>query len=636
MTKLMFVPSLCLVFTLATIGGCSSVVQNEPDTQSTLKPTAEGADDSIPKTCDGAAAYIAEHLDDDGRKTLRYTPRWNLIQFHHGFGANIRSGFGLWGGNPDLLASCAQKVGLASIHPDNASSVIIDKVWSIINSDLPETDWNSLSPTKALEQVNSTLKTAYEQPNCRLLLTLPEWVFRSHSFEGQRDEDFSRVAREIAATDTKLKFVALLYLSYFPAPEDNHLFESLIERTDVVVNYPHIQGGLNVPRFRIDSRNEDDELNGANQFFWKTYTLGDIALRFLGERYGEAHTYRIVEFKTVDDFRLWQKMLKKNYLFSYSEVRMIQRDELDSWLARPLDLLKLFLLSDEYVDQGRVLPEDCYMKSRELFKALLERLPWREKSELIPEHLYLKNESYREEPSPMPKYLFYVNDQCAYRCDSPPKEEEFCWQKCPQPIGVEALTRLAATIPAKELLESISPEEHQRFLELPFNDVLRPFILYAYFIIASEFHRLNAPEYKDQLWELCEYYIHSTDVPWQNGWDIWPTLLSLQFKLDKQRTDRRVRELFDMSQNIDTCEGNTTRYLYLDMMTDKRADEYVDLIEEWYTKRIDGCENAEESEAKHLLGDLYNGAPAAEKLWEKLTGKNIKATREHAEHELDE
>lgn len=48
-----------------------------------------------------------------------------LWEYHFGLGLFIRNGFGLWGGNKELLRDC----GSTRMHPDNASGVIISALW---------------------------------------------------------------------------------------------------------------------------------------------------------------------------------------------------------------------------------------------------------------------------------------------------------------------------------------------------------------------------------------------------------------------------------------------------------------------------------------------------------------------------
>jgi len=76
-----------------------------------------------PKTLDAAVDHLASVLSEQDKAKVRDTPEADLIKFHIGWGMGIRSGFGLWGQNSELLASCGGG------HPDSASMVIIRAVW---------------------------------------------------------------------------------------------------------------------------------------------------------------------------------------------------------------------------------------------------------------------------------------------------------------------------------------------------------------------------------------------------------------------------------------------------------------------------------------------------------------------------
>lgn len=63
------------------------------------------------------------------KKRLKNTTENDLINYHFGLGAFVRSEFGLWAGNKELLKSC----GSETMPPDDASTVIIKAVWKKLN-----------------------------------------------------------------------------------------------------------------------------------------------------------------------------------------------------------------------------------------------------------------------------------------------------------------------------------------------------------------------------------------------------------------------------------------------------------------------------------------------------------------------
>jgi hypothetical protein len=81
-----------------------------------------------PTTLSATVNDIIALLSDEGKETLRKTKREDLIEFHFGWGMEIRNYYGLWRGNNKLLESACGK----PCHPDDATMVIIEKVWEAL------------------------------------------------------------------------------------------------------------------------------------------------------------------------------------------------------------------------------------------------------------------------------------------------------------------------------------------------------------------------------------------------------------------------------------------------------------------------------------------------------------------------
>jgi hypothetical protein len=82
-----------------------------------------------PRTVDEAVERLLSILSEDDRRTIAQASEDDLAGYHFGLGIAIRNQFGLWGGNQELLASCAADTGSPFIHPDGASAVIIWALW---------------------------------------------------------------------------------------------------------------------------------------------------------------------------------------------------------------------------------------------------------------------------------------------------------------------------------------------------------------------------------------------------------------------------------------------------------------------------------------------------------------------------
>jgi hypothetical protein len=92
--------------------------------------------DTWPTTVDEAARRIVGALDNESKAHVRTTKKDQLIQYHHSWGMGIRNSLGLWRGNEKLLESCGQG---RRIHPDDCSTVIIEAVWTLLQTPEPAT-----------------------------------------------------------------------------------------------------------------------------------------------------------------------------------------------------------------------------------------------------------------------------------------------------------------------------------------------------------------------------------------------------------------------------------------------------------------------------------------------------------------
>ena len=68
---------------------------------------------------------IIENMTKAEKSGLINTAEEDLIQFHHGWGRDIRNRYNLWQ-NSELVKATAEN------HPDDASGVIIKAVWKAL------------------------------------------------------------------------------------------------------------------------------------------------------------------------------------------------------------------------------------------------------------------------------------------------------------------------------------------------------------------------------------------------------------------------------------------------------------------------------------------------------------------------
>jgi hypothetical protein len=91
--------------------------------------TAERALKRVPKTIEDAADVLISRLSLRDKTIIANMNRDDLYSIHLSLGEFIKSNFGLWEGNEELIASCRSVLEKNSLEEDDAASVIIGEVW---------------------------------------------------------------------------------------------------------------------------------------------------------------------------------------------------------------------------------------------------------------------------------------------------------------------------------------------------------------------------------------------------------------------------------------------------------------------------------------------------------------------------
>ncbi|MFW5397669.1 MAG: hypothetical protein XXXNARYT_003397 [Candidatus Accumulibacter regalis] len=90
----------------------------------------------VPETIDEAVGVVIAALSDEERARITDMAQSELIGLHLGRGTWIRNNIGLWKGNDTLMRAIGE--GDPSIHPDDASMVIIEEVWQRLREMVPK------------------------------------------------------------------------------------------------------------------------------------------------------------------------------------------------------------------------------------------------------------------------------------------------------------------------------------------------------------------------------------------------------------------------------------------------------------------------------------------------------------------
>jgi len=80
-----------------------------------------------PRTLAEAVDKLMASMSDEDRRVFKATPREDVIQHHLGLGTYIRTEFGLWQEESELLHSLTP--GSSSEDPDDASLTILEALW---------------------------------------------------------------------------------------------------------------------------------------------------------------------------------------------------------------------------------------------------------------------------------------------------------------------------------------------------------------------------------------------------------------------------------------------------------------------------------------------------------------------------
>ncbi|MGZ8182320.1 MAG: DUF6794 domain-containing protein [Methylobacter sp.] len=86
-----------------------------------------------PETVDEAVDRLMMILDGEQKIAIAVMQEEDLINLHFGLGMAIRNAFGLHEQGSKLLASRNNNESYNSVHPDDASGVIIRQLWNKLN-----------------------------------------------------------------------------------------------------------------------------------------------------------------------------------------------------------------------------------------------------------------------------------------------------------------------------------------------------------------------------------------------------------------------------------------------------------------------------------------------------------------------
>lgn len=91
---------------------------------------------TLPTSLDEAVGVILAMLDDKDLNEITQMPFTDLFNLHFGLGQWIRNNLGLWQSDSPLMK--AIQTHTPGIHPDDASTVVIEALWHRLQEAMPK------------------------------------------------------------------------------------------------------------------------------------------------------------------------------------------------------------------------------------------------------------------------------------------------------------------------------------------------------------------------------------------------------------------------------------------------------------------------------------------------------------------
>lgn len=568
-------------------------------------------EEHLPETLDEAVDYLIKSFNDTEKAYLKNFPKCDLIIFHFGWGTGIRNGLGLWGKNNKLLESCAAKAGKTSIHPDDASFIIIEGVWAKLNKELDLTDFTTVEPDKYFDAVWKTLQKANQKNNVNYLASLPIWMygvrrlnFTPDSIKARNTQLLSE-AQKLVNANNERSFLGLLYLvSYdFDRKKISLLLDKNLELNTTYIelpsyNYKNVLVKNLLIRPHVNNKIADKKV----KYNWNNISLKDLAVKCYGslnEKY----------FNSIEDLNKWKALINSNYLIKWkNEIEISERDYF-TLSKNPRELLEILTLTKKYFyfeEHNHGLTEGPYRDSKKSIATLVSFL--RLKDTLMDAYPY-NDAIVMFDKSVDPRYQIYKYD---------PNDSSIT--KSGRSIVEERqLFSFRATCALKVIADKLSTEEVFDMLNsntiIEYNKKFKTEDLSDYkilggFLLATQYKRiLNYPN-KDKVFETFYYY-------WKNEFITWPMqnyLIELLFQVDKKRALPIFLENF---KSVPT-EGSFTRNGILESIIKYDFADNKDFIEKWYWTVYDKGFNYHPYEPELILTTLKNTNTETMKLYNKI------------------
>ena len=550
--------------------------------------SGQGTED-FPKTLDEAVNRTINGLSDENKLYIRSVPKSYLIIFHRGWGRGIRNAYGLWQNNYQLLESCAKKAGKKSIHPDSASSIIINNVWEKLNSSLNVPDFENLPPDNYFKTIHNHLYKAINSQNNNILASLPQWVYRYGKLNKEKYHKYEKTALRLLKNKRDESYLALLFLtSYYRRDSIVPILEKQINQTKKLhpiffISHPSISQRQLIFKSKIvNTKTNTESYQKPVRYNWHNLSLSDIALTCLGCVY-EA------EFKTVQSYKDWVQLLESNIYLEWNFKDNIKEDELEHYIDNPINLLKIILLTKKFFryDKGNTgMPEWPVREARDAFEYLNSKLN-------------ISKTEFQKRPYPDSLYgdFKYTIENQEYRKY--------------QLLSLNIISMLADKANIENIIFAIRIESLKDYNTHYKTDHLNDYRQFVATLLVLQRERIIKYGEKDVLWGILEYNWIGVE---RLSWPLKYFITEMMFEVDPEKANRYFMKYFPENP----LKGRYIRNGILNAMIKQQFDRYEDFIINWYWKIQNKDFNSHPHEREVILKRLQRTSVKTKAVYDRI------------------
>ncbi|WP_299276928.1 DUF6794 domain-containing protein [uncultured Psychroserpens sp.] len=500
---------------------CSALPSNVPTQQ--------------PETYLEAVTYIYNLMDEDNRVYVKNVPFNDLIIFHRHWGAKIRASLNLWGGNRELLKSCAENLGSDSIHPESASQFIIEGVWKKLNADINSIDFSKLDANVYFIRILETIQLAKKNNDNRLMLSLPSWVYKQWEYWDNEERWFNlnNEAKKIIKGENELNSLALLFLSQ--TKENLDIVDDKLQQKLTHLEYDDIH----LPEFVVNS----EEKRTVSKL--RSLTSQELALNCYGMLYQR-------EFLSLDDYNQWMQLRDSNYLIRWKYASEMNTDDFERLLKMPRKFLEILILTNQYYDIDEHNSGLAYRYNS--YDGIVDSLM---------AFTAFNNKDFDKEP-----YDESIKKRAYNSLDSEYNKNVM--------RALHMLSDIADHIPAADLYDMLSPSTIIKYETTLKTEDLLDYKYVVGFLLATQKERILAHPNSDEIFNIVKYYWDNRFISWAMQYYIAELLV--QIDLDSAKT------VFSPEFEKIPDHGSFTRNAIIEALIKYNFDQDKVFLYNWYWK----------------------------------------------------